>query len=154
MIKANFPTRIAFAVASSIDSRTVLDQGGAEKLLGKGDMLYVPPNDQKPKRVQGVYVSDSEINALVDFWTADRFSNLKPANYDQLLNEAKETAPTPDTDLSVNSDPMIQEAIDIANNQETISTSLLQRRLRIGYPRAARITVSYTHLTLPTIYSV
>ncbi len=139
LIKANFPTRIAFAVASSIDSRTVLDQGGAEKLLGKGDMLYVPPNDQKPKRVQGVYVSDSEINALVDFWTADRFSNLKPANYDQLLNEAKETAPTPDTDLSVNSDPMIQEAIDIANNQETISTSLLQRRLRIGYPRAARI---------------
>ena len=139
LIKANFPTRIAFAVASSIDSRTVLDQGGAEKLLGKGDMLYVPPNDQKPKRVQGVYVSDNEIKSLVDFWTADRFSNLKPENYDQLLKEAKEINPHVDVSSSSNSDPMLLEAIDIANNQETISTSLLQRRLRIGYPRAARI---------------
>ena len=139
LIKANFPTRIAFAVASSIDSRTVLDQGGAEKLLGKGDMLYVPPNDQKPKRVQGVYVSDNEIKSLVNFWTADRFSNLKPENYDQLLKEAREKQTGLDIGSSTNSDPMVQEAIDIANNQETISTSLLQRRLRIGYPRAARI---------------
>jgi len=139
LIKANFPTRIAFAVASSIDSRTVLDQGGAEKLLGKGDMLYVPPNDQKPKRVQGVYVSDDEIKSLVDFWTADRFSNLKPEIYDRLLKEAKETHPNININASTDSDPMIQEAIDITKHQETISTSFLQRRLRIGYPRAARI---------------
>ena len=140
LIKANFPTRIAFAVSSQVDSRTILDSAGAEKLLGKGDMLYQPKDQGKPTRLQGVYVSDEEIEALVAFWTAGRFEALRPPRFDALLaeaaREAEETAPDrppPDTD------PMVTEALELARDHEQISTSLLQRRLRIGYPRAARV---------------
>ena len=77
LIKANFPTRIAFAVSSQVDSRTILDMAGAEKLLGRGDMLYMAPDAAKPKRLQGVYVSDEEIERLVDFWTQERFSDIE-----------------------------------------------------------------------------
>jgi len=140
LIKANFPTRIAFAVSSQVDSRTILDQGGAEKLLGRGDMLYVPPDAQKPKRVQGVYVSDQEIDALVRFWTSDRFAELVPEKFDALLDQAQreveemiEEGTTPDAD------PMLHRAIGIAREHRSLSTSLLQRKLRIGYPRAARL---------------
>jgi len=138
LIKANFPTRIAFAVSSQIDSRTILDQGGAEKLLGKGDMLYVPPDAQKPKRVQGVFVSDEEIEAVVHFWTADRFKKLRPEKYDHELDRALEQAEaTPDAPGG--DDPMLEKAIDVAKDSHTLSTSMLQRKLGIGYPRAARI---------------
>jgi S-DNA-T family DNA segregation ATPase FtsK/SpoIIIE len=140
LIKANFPTRVAFAVASQVDSRTVLDSGGAEKLLGRGDMLYQPKDQQKPTRLQGVYVSDEEIAAVVDFWTADRFDALKPPRHDDLLAEAEREAadlvpggPPPTVD------PMVTQALELAREHEQISTSLLQRRLRIGYPRAARV---------------
>jgi len=138
LIKANFPTRIAFAVASSVDSRTVLDQGGAEKLLGRGDMLYVPPDEQKPKRVQGVYVSDEEIRAIVGFWTADRFANLQPEKHDALLRDAEREVEQMGVDGANEEDPLIQKAIELAREHETLSTSMLQRKLRIGYPRAAR----------------
>ena len=140
LIKANFPTRIAFAVSSQVDSRTILDGGGAEKLLGKGDMLYQPKDQGKPTRLQGVYVSDEEIQAVVDFWTADRFESLKPPRFDDLLAEAEEAAadlvpggPPPDVD------PMVTEALQLARDHTQLSTSMLQRRLRIGYPRAARV---------------
>ena len=141
LIKANFPTRIAFAVTSMVDSRTILDQGGAEKLLGKGDMLYVPPEAQKPKRVQGVYVSDDEIEAVVKFWTAGRFEKLKPEKFDAALEQAMEQAQhlTPDGAAEAGDDPMIDKAIEVAKESRTLSTSMLQRKLGIGYPRAARV---------------
>ena len=141
LIKANFPTRIAFAVASTVDSRTVLDQGGAEKLLGRGDMLYVPPDEQKPKRVQGVFVSDEEIRAIVNFWTADRFSGLQPEKFDDMLLAAEREVETIGADGGGgggDDDPLIRKAIELAREHETLSTSMLQRKLRIGYPRAAR----------------
>ena len=140
LIKANFPTRIAFAVSSQVDSRTILDSGGAEKLLGKGDMLYQPKDQGKPTRLQGVYVSDEEIESVVGFWTAGRFESLRPPRFDDLLAEAEEAAadlvpggPPPDVD------PMVTEALQLARDHTQLSTSMLQRRLRIGYPRAARV---------------
>ncbi len=139
LIKANFPTRIGFAVASSVDSRTILDQGGAEKLLGRGDMLYVPPDEQKSKRVQGVFVSDEEIRSLVDFWTADRFASLQPEKFDDLLLEAERELEDMEVDgQESEDDPLVSQAIELAKQHATLSTSLLQRKLRIGYPRAAR----------------
>ncbi|MEZ4503784.1 MAG: DNA translocase FtsK [Dehalococcoidia bacterium] len=138
LIKANFPTRIAFAVASQVDSRTVLDRSGAEKLLGRGDMLYVPTDAQTPRRVQGVYLSDREIEAVIRFWTADRFKELAPPKHDDLLDEAEEQVQGGD-EADPDSDPLYDRAVALAREMSTLSTSMLQRRLRIGYPRAARI---------------
>lgn len=135
LIKANFPTRIAFAVSSQVDSRTILDMAGAEKLLGRGDMLYMPTDAAKPRRLQGVYVSDAEIERLVAFWTQDRFQEIERETYDYLFEEAK-------ADLageSEDDDPLLEKARALAAEHQRISTSLLQRRLRIGYPRAARL---------------
>ena len=137
LIKANFPTRIAFAMSSQVDSRTVLDQGGAEKLLGRGDMLFVPPDAQKPRRVQGVYLSDAEIEAVVDFWTDDRFAELAPEKHDDLLEEAEQAVAQ--AAEAEDADPMLEKAIAVARESKTMSISMLQRRLRIGYPRAARM---------------
>jgi S-DNA-T family DNA segregation ATPase FtsK/SpoIIIE len=138
LIKANFPTRIAFAMSSQVDSRTVLDQGGAEKLLGKGDMLYVPTDAQKPIRLQGVYVSDPEIETVVKFWTDGRFGDMVPEKHDDLLHEAElELAELEHP--AEEDDPMLTKAIELAKEHQRLSTSMLQRRLRIGYPRAARI---------------
>ena len=88
LIKANFPTRIAFAVTSQIDSRTVIDSAGAEKLLGRGDMLFLSPIAQKPKRIQGVYVDDSEIEKIVNFWNDDKFDEMQPDKQYHLIVEA------------------------------------------------------------------
>jgi S-DNA-T family DNA segregation ATPase FtsK/SpoIIIE len=135
LIKANFPTRIAFAMSSQVDSRTVLDGAGAEKLLGRGDMLYQPTDAAKPKRLQGVFVSDAEIDRLVGFWTQDRFRSLDREVYDHLLEDAR---PAVD-ELFGADDPMLERARELAAEHNRISTSMLQRRLRIGYPRAARL---------------
>jgi S-DNA-T family DNA segregation ATPase FtsK/SpoIIIE len=134
LIKANFPTRIAFAVSSQVDSRTILDMAGAEKLLGRGDMLYMAPDAAKPKRLQGVYVSDEEIERLVDFWTQDRFAGLDHPTYDHLFDAAKA-----ELEQEGAGDDMLDRAKELALEHNRISTSLLQRRLRIGYPRAARL---------------
>ncbi|MCH7511700.1 MAG: DNA translocase FtsK, partial [Chloroflexi bacterium] len=134
LIKANFPTRIAFAMSSQVDSRTVLDSAGAEKLLGRGDMLYLPTDAAKPRRIQGVYVSDEEIEQLVSFWTQDRFQGQDREMFDHLLEEAQAHPEEQESD-----DPMLARAKDLAQEHRSISTSMLQRRLRIGYPRAARL---------------
>ena len=135
LIKANFPTRIAFAMSSHVDSRTILDMTGAEKLLGRGDMLYLPTDAGKPRRIQGVYVSDQEIERLVAFWTQDRFQDVDREVFDHLLDEAKEHP----SNVSDGDDPMLEQAKELAQEHQRISTSMLQRRLRIGYPRAARL---------------
>ena len=133
LIKANFPTRIAFAMTSQVDSRTILDMAGAERLLGRGDMLYMPTDASKPRRVQGVYVSDAEIDRLVAFWTGQRLTHPTPV-YDHLLDEAMQSI-----EEEEDADPMYERAKTLAEEHSRVSTSMLQRRLRIGYPRAARI---------------
>ncbi len=137
LIKANFPTRIAFAMSSQVDSRTILDTAGAEKLLGRGDMLYLPTDAAKPRRLQGVYVSDQEIERLMAFWTQDRFQEVERDMYDHLLEEAQEKLRT--AEVASEGDELLAKAIDLAREHQRISTSMLQRRLRIGYPRAARL---------------
>lgn len=139
LIKANFPTRIAFAVTSMTDSRTILDMGGAEKLLGRGDMLYLPRDASKPIRIQGVYLSDAEVERLVQFWTDERFKELVPEKADDLLQEAL-TAQNGGEDIAVDDDdPIYERAVTLALEHQRISPSLLQRRLKIGYVKAAKL---------------
>ncbi|MGE3982904.1 MAG: DNA translocase FtsK [Dehalococcoidia bacterium] len=133
LIKANFPTRIAFAVSSQVDSRTILDTVGAERLLGRGDMLYMPTDASKPKRVQGVYLTDPEIDKITAYWEKQRAQHSTPM-FDHLLEEAQSAI-----EEAEDADPMYERAKALAEEHTRISTSMLQRRLRIGYPRAARI---------------
>jgi len=137
LIKANFPTRIAFAVSSQVDSRTIIDGGGAEKLLGRGDMLFMPTDASKPKRLQGSFVSDQELDRIVVWWTNDRFRHLAPDKMDHLLEEVAEESVA--ERLAEEEDPLYEAATELASQHSRVSTSLLQRRLHIGYPRAARL---------------
>ncbi|HEV8573480.1 MAG TPA: DNA translocase FtsK, partial [Dehalococcoidia bacterium] len=137
LIKANFPTRIAFAVSSQVDSRTIIDGAGAEKLLGRGDMLFMPTDASKPKRLQGSYVSDLELDRIVTWWANDRFRHLTPDKMDHLLEEAQEEAA--EDRAASEEDPLYESALELAGQHSRVSTSLLQRRLHIGYPRAARL---------------
>lgn len=140
LIKANFPTRIAFAVTSQTDSRTILDMGGAEKLLGRGDMLYLPTDAAKPVRIQGVYVSDAEIERVVAFWKDERFAGLAPERADKLLEEALVARNGGDEDVEVTAeDPMLARARALAMSHRRISPSMLQRRLGIGYVKATKL---------------
>ncbi|MDO9546367.1 MAG: DNA translocase FtsK 4TM domain-containing protein [Pelolinea sp.] len=147
MIKANFPARLSFKVVSGIDSRVVLDQPGAERLIGLGDMLFQAPDAPAPKRLQGVYVSNNEIKKLVDFWKRQAQTLVPPQN-----NNKDETVPQPVIssatltqtplfdELSLpDEDPLLNKAIAIIRKEERASISLLQRKLRIGYTRAARM---------------
>jgi DNA segregation ATPase FtsK/SpoIIIE, S-DNA-T family len=133
LIKANFPTRISFAVTSQVDSRTILDSGGAEKLLGRGDMLYMPTEAAKPKRLQGCFVSDPETERLVYFW-----NNQKKETASQLRMEDLVAAEVAKAETQPE-DPLMAEVRKLADEHESISASFLQRHLRIGYPRAARL---------------
>ena len=133
LIKANFPTRISFAVTSQVDSRTILDTVGAEKLLGRGDMLYLPSEAGRPKRLQGTFVSDAEMERLVQFWAGQRRQEKAIVDLDEV--EGPEGA----GQKAAVTDPMLAEARKLAAEHTQISASFLQRRLRIGYPRAARI---------------
>ncbi|MGI6279740.1 MAG: DNA translocase FtsK 4TM domain-containing protein [Acutalibacteraceae bacterium] len=141
VIKANIPTRIAFAVSSQIDSRTILDMAGAEKLLGRGDMLFSPMGSNKPSRIQGCFVSDQEVEAVVNF-----IKNGKTANYDEnVMVEIERQAAvekkqkTGLAEDGPDEDPMLKEAIEVVVENGMASTSLLQRKLKLGYARAARI---------------
>ncbi len=133
LIKANFPTRIAFAVSSQVDSRTIIDGAGAEKLLGRGDMLFMPTDAAKPKRLQGSYVSDQELERIVAWWRDERFRHLRPEPLDHLIQEARQQ------EREEEEDPLLPAAKELALEHSRVSTSLLQRRLHIGYPRAARL---------------
>ncbi len=135
LIKANFPSRISFGVTSQVDSRTILDTGGADKLLGRGDMLYLPVDASKPSRVQSVFIGDSEIQRIVDFWKS---APRQPMVEIDLLGGA-ELEEEEAVESNPDRDEMIDKAIEIAITHRKLSTSLLQRRLRIGYPRAARL---------------
>jgi S-DNA-T family DNA segregation ATPase FtsK/SpoIIIE len=159
LIKANFPARIAFAVASNTDSRVILDQPGAERLLGRGDMLFQAPDAPAPVRLQGVFVSDTEIGRLVDFWrqqagAASPFAMpvgtqdgppdaslpagvpLKPPDY------GGRQVPMFEDITAIQGDPLLNDAIDTVRREGRASVSMLQRRMRIGYTRAARLVDS------------
>ena len=143
IIKANVPSRIAFAVSSQIDSRTILDMAGAEKLLGKGDMLFYPIGASKPVRVQGSFVSDKEVENIVDFIKKDNVGNSEYSQtiIDQIENSLKSDKEK-DMDLDENSDdsdPLLKDAIELVIDFGQASTSMVQRKLKVGYARAGRI---------------
>jgi len=145
LIKANFPARIAFAVASNTDSRVILDQPGAERLLGRGDMLYQAPDAPAPLRLQGVFVSDHEIQRLVTFWhrqaagaspyavAGDMSAGAVPSGVPLKQQPLWDDMEEPE------GDPLLNDAIDIVRREGRASVSMLQRRLRIGYTRSARL---------------
>ena len=148
MIKANFPARVAFAVASGVDSRVILDQPGAERLLGRGDMLFQAPDAAAPVRLQGAFVSETEIQLLVTYWqnlagaveaapmatggTVDALPSGIPLKQMAMWEE----------ESAEEQDPLYAEAVDLVRRQGRASISMLQRRLRIGYTRSARLIES------------
>ena len=142
LIKANIPSRIAFAVSSQVDSRTILDGAGAEKLLGQGDMLFMPVGAPKPTRIQGTFVRDEEISRVLDF-----IKSSATVQYDEAMIEAMEKHAIQDgkkgggadAEEDAGSDPMFKQAVDVVIDAGQASTSLLQRRCKLGYARAARI---------------
>ena len=140
IIKANIPSRIAFAVSSQVDSRTILDMGGAEKLLGHGDMLFSPVGSQKPKRIQGCFVSDSEIESVVGFIKKSSEADYSDSIAEEIEKNAVEDKNGVSDQADDDSDPMLSDAIKCAiENKGQVSTSYLQRRLRLGYARAGRL---------------
>jgi len=131
LIKANFPARMSFAVASSVDSRVILDVAGAESLLGRGDMLFLPPEAGSPVRVQGVWVTDQEVEKVISFWqkTYERPDEEEPP-WDEMLEQEA---------ILADRDELVDKAIELVARTQRASASLLQRQLRIGYPRASRL---------------
>lgn len=145
LIKANIPTRLAFAVASMMDSRVILDTPGAEKLLGRGDMLYIPPEQAKPSRVQGCFVSDKEITRLVDFLKTQRVGEYN----DEILKQPVKSPGSLSPNLNIvdgeNHDALFTQAVELIRNTGKASASFLQRHLRVGYARAASILDEMEH---------
>ena len=132
-IKANIPSRIAFAVASSVDSRTILDMGGAEKLLGKGDMLFYPSKYPKPKRIQGAFIGDNEVERVVDFVkNNNETKNHVESKIEQAIKDKK-------VKIDNEKDPLFKDAVELVINDEQASISYIQRKLKVGYSRAGRI---------------
>jgi S-DNA-T family DNA segregation ATPase FtsK/SpoIIIE len=138
LIKANFPSRIAFSVASGIDSRVILDSVGAENLMGRGDMLYQAPDAMAPKRLQGCFISDDEVRQLTEYWTnwaakqieAGKLPSHNVGPWERGLTRREFLAET---------DPLLEQAISLVVAEQEASASLIQRKLGIGYPRAARM---------------
>ncbi len=148
LIKANFPARIAFAVASGVDSRVILDQPGAERLLGRGDMLFQSPDSPAPVRLQGVFVSDTEINRLVEYWRTQAGASSPyaalgapgaPADALPSGIPLKQVPMFEEMEAEIKGDPLLNDAIDLVRREGRASVSMLQRRLRIGYTRSARL---------------
>lgn len=139
LIKANVPSRIAFAVSSQIDSRTILDQVGAEKLLGKGDMLFYPVGSTKPTRVQGAFVSDSEVEKIVDFVKSNGVANYNEDILEEIEKSNKTEGQIEQESEDDDSDPFLMDAIEIVIEVGQASASFIQRKFKVGYARAARI---------------
>jgi S-DNA-T family DNA segregation ATPase FtsK/SpoIIIE len=131
LIKANFPARISFAVASGVDSRVILDSTGAETLLGRGDMLFLNPEEGTPIRAQGVHLSDKEIEKMISYWQQKWTAEEGEKSPWEEMMEAEE--------MFADKDDLVEEAIELLSKTGRASTSMLQRRLKIGYPRAARL---------------
>jgi S-DNA-T family DNA segregation ATPase FtsK/SpoIIIE len=131
LIKANFPARMSFAVASSVDSRVILDTPGAEHLLGRGDMLYLPPEAGSPIRVQGVWVTDQEVERVITYWQKSHVKEVEDVTpWDEMMEQEA---------MLADRDELIGKAIRLIARKQQASASMLQRQLRIGYPRAARL---------------
>jgi S-DNA-T family DNA segregation ATPase FtsK/SpoIIIE len=137
MIKANVPSRIAFAVSSQTDSRVILDQNGAETLLGQGDMLFSPVGTSRLQRIQGAYVDEEEVAELVEHWKRQGEPEFREELLEEVVDESTDSA-EPD-EFSPDEDPLLEEAIGLVAQMGTASTSMLQRRLRLGYTRAGRL---------------
>ncbi len=137
MIKANVPSRIAFAVSSQTDSRVILDQNGAESLLGQGDMLFSPVGSSRLQRIQGAYIDEPQIAKLTDFWRKQGEPELREELLEEVEPVEKEGSGTDDFDPD--EDPLLKDAIALVAEMQTASTSMLQRRLRLGYTRAGRM---------------
>ena len=158
LIKANFPSRIAFAVASSIDSRVILDTPGAERLLGQGDMLFLPPDAGQPLRLQGTFVSNMEIDRLIDYWyqTTEPGSTIPEAAIPEAPPGLEEALVQPslfpefDEPTDQFEDELVPTAVEVLLGEDRASISLLQRRLRIGYTRSARIIDLLTEMGIVT----
>jgi S-DNA-T family DNA segregation ATPase FtsK/SpoIIIE len=132
LIKANFPARLSFAVASSVDSRVILDSTGAESLLGRGDMLFLPPEASAPVRLQGVMVTDQEVERVITFWQKameDVPVEEEPPWEEMIAQE----------EMLADRDDLVEKAIEVVRREQRASASMLQRRLHVGYPRAARL---------------
>jgi S-DNA-T family DNA segregation ATPase FtsK/SpoIIIE len=145
LIKANFPCRIAFRVASKVDSRTIIDQNGAETLLGNGDMLFMPPGQSEPVRLQGTFVSTEDTERLMDWYRAQAEAREAAAEAEEDIlesvhqRELEEAEAEPADEAREERDPLFRRAAEVVIQHQQGSTSLLQRRLKIGYGRAARI---------------
>jgi DNA segregation ATPase FtsK/SpoIIIE, S-DNA-T family len=141
VIKANLPSRIAFQVASQVDSRTILDTKGADTLIGRGDMLFSPPGTSRLVRAQGAFVSDEEVQELVEFLKRNgppQYAQSVQQQIDRAAREDEESEDGEEGDLG-DDEELYQQALDVLKSTRRASTSMLQRRLRIGYNRAARI---------------
>jgi S-DNA-T family DNA segregation ATPase FtsK/SpoIIIE len=141
MIKANVPSRIAFSVSSQTDSRVILDQNGAESLLGQGDMLFSPVGTSRLQRIQGAYIDEPQIEALTTFWRRQGEPELREDLLDEVEDEDDNAGGPggPDDGFSPDEDPLLEDAIRLVVEMGTASTSMLQRRLRLGYTRAGRL---------------
>ncbi len=139
MIKANVPSRIAFAVSSQTDSRVILDQNGAESLLGQGDMLFSPVGSSRLQRIQGAYIDEAQIAKLTDLWRRQGEPELREELLEEVEPEEGEGSGRGPDDLDPNEDPLLTDAIRLVAEMQTASTSMLQRRLRLGYTRAGRM---------------
>jgi S-DNA-T family DNA segregation ATPase FtsK/SpoIIIE len=140
LIKANFPARAAFAVTSQVDSKVILDGGGAEKLLGRGDMLYTASDESKPVRIQGTFVSDSESDKVINFWRKQLPSEEEIT--DNGVAAPVQAMPMPDwlgTGDANEESELLEQAIELVKRNRYVSVSMLQRKLRVGYNRAARL---------------
>jgi S-DNA-T family DNA segregation ATPase FtsK/SpoIIIE len=140
LIKANFPCRVAFRVASKVDSRTILDQNGADALLGNGDLLFLPPGSSDPVRIQGAYISTEETERLMEWYrAAGAERSTSEQDIIEYVRSREQYAEQEELDLPDERDALFRQAAEICIQHQQGSTSLLQRRLRIGYGRAARI---------------